>query len=81
MASEIPLIFIVIILKGDIMNWRIILKENQLKSVNQQTRNRFKIVKAFKEMWDLNPSSEEFTKYTEGLLLFPEMLYYALKNK
>ena len=49
-------------------------------SVEDQQKSKADILPLFKKMWDLNPTEEEFSKATNGLVIFPEMLYYMVKR-
>jgi len=50
-------------------------------TVEQQRLNQKKIIALFKEFWSTNPDEEAFTRTTEGLVLFPEIIYHMTTNK
>lgn len=57
-----------------------VLRKYQYCSWKTQQQNRKEIVKAFKQMWDIQPPEEIFAGIMAGLVLFPEMAYYMVSN-
>ena len=62
------------------MDWKKILKLEQAKSAGKQQANKKKIIAAFKEMWNTNPTEKVFADYTSGLVIFPEMIYVMVSR-
>jgi hypothetical protein len=57
------------------MNWKkILLTYNKVDSYEQR-KHQSEIEEAFEEMLKTNPTRKEFVLYTDGLVLFPSMLY------
>ena len=60
------------------MNWRDTLRKVQKLHSSDQHEFREEIVRAFKQLCDLIPSEKVFTRYTEGVVIYPEMLWYIM---
>ncbi len=56
-------------------DWRAVLLLFKQAHPHDQGVNRSKIVSAFKGLLCSSPTEQEFVKYTDGLILFPEMIY------
>ena len=52
----------------------------KFRTLAGQANNREIIVDAFNTFWDSKPTKEEFCKRTNGIMLFPEVLYEILKG-
>ena len=52
----------------------------QKMSIEQQTLNRYNIVSLFKMFWDNNPTEPEFALCMTGIVIFPEIQYYMVRN-
>lgn len=50
------------------------------QTAEEQRENRRNIIRSFETFWDSKPSIEEFSEHTDGLLLFPEMLYMMVNG-
>jgi len=59
---------------------KLLLKEQADKSVSEQQSNREIIIDQFREFWKLNPTIAEFKDATQGLVLFPELIYIMTKE-
>jgi hypothetical protein len=56
------------------------MKHYALLTVEGQRIIRKEIISSFKLFWDSNPSEQEFALNMDGVVLFPEMIYYMIKN-
>lgn len=57
------------------MDFRKILQVAQKQSMENQRGHAKEIIEAFRAFWKTKPSEKEFTKLTEGLVIFPEIVY------
>jgi len=57
------------------MNWKETLLKHNKEDSYEQRKHQHEIEKAFEEMLKTNPTRKEFVLYTDGLVLFPSMLY------
>lgn len=62
------------------MNYKQTLKKYQNKSIDIQIQGKTEIIEAFRDFWKSNPTEKDFYKYTNGLVLFPEMIYIMVKK-
>lgn len=47
----------------------------------EQQQMREEIIDAFSDFWGSNPTMREFSAYTSGLLLAPEMLWLMARER
>jgi len=59
---------------------REILDEYRFRSRSVQEEHREEIVKAFKRYLEIAENAKEFAEHTDGILLFPEMVWHIAKT-
>ena len=63
------------------MNWKQTLRKYNKLDVETQNEAETKIIKAFKLMWDSNPTESEFDDYVSGLVLQARMIHYMITQR
>lgn len=62
------------------MNWKKILNKYRKKSTTEQQLHKKEILEAFKKMMRIEEITEDdFGRYMDGLVFFPEMLYILIR--
>ena len=66
--------------KMDLERAKTLLMSYRKRTVASQINRKAILLEAFEVFWKSKPSKEDFCKYTDGLYLFPEILFEILKK-